>query len=61
MAPHRCFAQSSEAEIVGNAETKIFQKKMQLFGLRKRLLNKQVDCKFYKSAEKIIVALLTEI
>lgn len=43
MAPHRCFAQSSGAEIVGNEETEFFQKKMQLFGLRKRLLNKQVD------------------
>ena len=42
MAPHRCFAQSSGAEIVENEETKIFQKKMQPFGLRKRLLNKQV-------------------
>lgn len=55
MAPHRCFAQSSEAEIVENEETKIFQKKMQLFGLRKRLLNKQIDCKFYKSAEKSLL------
>ena len=43
MALHRCFAQSSGVEIVENEETKIFQKKMQLFGLRKRLLNKQVD------------------
>lgn len=43
MALYWCFAQSSGAEIVGNEETKIFQKKMQLFGLRKRLLSKQVD------------------
>lgn len=55
MAPHRCFAQSSGAEIVENEETKIFQKKMQLFETRKRLLNKQVDCKFYKSAEKSLL------
>ncbi len=27
MASHRCFAQSSGAEIVENEETKIFQKK----------------------------------
>lgn len=55
MAPHRCFAQSSGAEIVGNEETKFFQKKMQLFGLRKRLLNKQVDCNFWNAAEKSLL------
>ncbi len=55
MVPHRCFAQSSGVEIVENEETKIFQKKMQLFGLRKRLLNKQVDCNFWNAAEKSLL------
>ena len=55
MAPHRCFAQSSGAEIVENEETKIFQKKMQLFGLRKRLLNKQLACNFWNTAEKSLL------
>lgn len=55
MALHRCFAQSSGAEIVGNEETEFFKKKMQLFGTRKRLLNKQLACNFWNAAEKSLL------